>query len=527
MSKYADLVLINGNVITMSSSIQRAEAVAISGNKIVFVGGGDECRELIGSNTKVIDCRGMTILPGFIDAHNHLIHYGLKLNWIDLRNVLSIKDLKRLIREKVEKVGKGKWIFGHGWDQEKFDEKRYPSRYDLDEVSPENPVVLVRVCGHICVANTAALKIAGIDSSTISPKDGYIDKDSRGEPTGILREAAMDLVMLKAPRPSINDLADAAEKACSEALRNGLTTIHIVAAQPDEIKALQKLRREGRLHVRIILYVDRSILKCLRDSGIERGFGDSFLKINGVKLFMDGSLGARTAALREPYTDNPSISGILYDVDEVRELVKLAHEANLQVALHAIGDKAIEEAIKIFKELKDVGLMRHRIEHASVIPLELVDEALRLGLVLTTQPSFTISDFWVVDRLGVERAKSTYLIKTLIDKGIRVAGGSDCPVENMSPLYQIYSAVTRGRYEGVELYKYTGDECITVWDAIKLFTLNAAYAGFEEEVKGSIEPGKLADIVVLSGNPLSISPKEIKDIKVCMTIVDGNVKYLM
>jgi len=525
MSRYADLALINGNVISMSNSIHGAEAIAIIGNKIVFVGSNSECSKLIGSNTRVIDCKGMAILPGFIDVHNHLVDYGLKLNWLNLRNTFSINDLKKLVRDKIEEVGIGKWILGYGWDQEKFVEKRYPLRYDLDDVSPKNPVVLVRVCGHICVVNTAALEIAGIDSSIISSENSYIDRDSNGEPTGILREKAMDLVMLKVPKPSINDLVEAAEKACFEALRNGLTTIHVVAAQPDEIKAFQRLRREGRLHVRIVLYVDRSMLRCLRDLGIERGFGDLFLKINGVKLFMDGSFGARTAALREPYADDPSVSGILYNLDDVRENVKLAHKANLQVALHAIGDRAVIEAIRIFKELDNVNLMRHRIEHASLLPPEVVSEVLRLGLVLTIQPSFTVSDFWIVDRLGVERVKYVYLSNSLINRGVRIAGGSDCPVENMSPLYQIYSAVTRGRYEGLELYKYTGIECVSVLDAIKLFTLDAAYAGFEEEIKGSIEPGKLADIVVLSENPLTMDPERIKDIRVCITIVDGDVKY--
>ncbi|MEM2708021.1 MAG: amidohydrolase [Candidatus Methanomethylicia archaeon] len=515
----------NGNVITMSNFTQKAEAIAIIGNRIAFVGSNSKCREFIGSNTRVIDCKGMTILPGFIDVHNHLVSYGLKLDWIDLRNTFSINDLKKLVRKRIEEIGSGKWVFGYGWDQEKFSEKRYPLRYDLDEVSPENPVVLVRICSHICVVNTLALNIAGIDSNTISPKNGYIDRDSKGEPTGILMEEAMNLVMSKIPKPNINDLVTAIEKACFEAIRNGLTTIHVVSAQPDEIRAFQKLRREGKLHVRIILYVDQSMLKCLRELGIEYGFGDLFLKINGVKLFMDGSFGARTAALMEPYSDNPAVTGILCNVDDVKENVKLIHESNLQVALHAIGDRAVIEAIKIFKELNNVDLRRHRIEHASLLLPEVFSEVLRLGIVLTVQPSFTISDFWIVNRLGDERAKYVYPISSLISSGIKIAGGSDCPVENMSPLYQIYSAVTRGKYEGVKLYKYTESECVTVLDAIKLFTMNAAYAGFEEKIKGSIEPGKLADVIVLSENPLTTSPERIKDIKVCMTIIDGDIKY--
>ncbi len=241
MSRCADLILINGNVITISSSTQRAEAIAIIGNKIAFVGSNSKCIEFISSNTRVIDCRGMTILPGFIDVHNHFVSYGLKLNWIDFRNTFSISDLKKLIKKRIEEVGSGKWILGYGWDQEKFNEKQYPLRYDLDDVSPENPIILVRICGHTCVANTVALEIAGIDSSTISPKNGYIDRDLKGEPTGILMEEAMSLVMLRIPKPNINDLIAAIERACFEAIRNGLTTVHVVAAQPDEIRAFQQL----------------------------------------------------------------------------------------------------------------------------------------------------------------------------------------------------------------------------------------------------------------------------------------------
>lgn len=526
---YADLVLLNGNVITMDNRNPRAEAVAIRDGRIIFVGLSDEAKALIGERSKVIDLKGKTIVPGFIDTHIHLIGFGFSLMWIDLRDVSSISELKEKVREKVRETGEGRWILGRGWDQEKFVERRYPNRWDLDEVAPNNPIVLRRVCGHICVVNSKALEIANITRDTPDPEGGKIDRDERGEPTGILRERAMALIWEKIPSPSLEESLRAAELACKEAVKHGITTVHFVSATPEEFKLLQLLRQLGKLKLRVCLYMSGKALDHILSLGILRGFGDNFLKINGIKLLVDGSLGARTAALREPYADDPENRGILVmSYDELRSLIERVHCAGLQLAVHGIGDRAVELIINAVEEVLERNPRsnhRHRIEHASIIDLDLIKRMKKLGMVAAVQPRFIISDFWAVDRVGVHRAKWVYPLKTFMREGVYIGGGSDCPVDPLDPIYQIYSAVTRGKYEGIKLYKYTPEECLTPVEALKVFTINAAYLGFEEDVKGSISPGKLADLVILSDDITSICEENIKDVKVLATIVDGKIVH--
>jgi len=401
----ADLVVLNANIITMNDRQPRAEALAVKNGRIVYVGSSEEAGKYVGEGTRVIDAEGRTIAPGFIDTHIHLIGFGFSLMWIDLRDVTSIEELKRRVRERVKSTPVGKWIIGRGWDQEKFVEKRYPTRWDLDEVAPEHPVILRRVCGHICVVNSKALEIAGITRDTPDPEGGKIDRDESGEPTGILRERAMALVWDKIPPPTIDEALKAAEMACREALKHGLTSVHFVSATPEELRVLQLLRRKmGRLPIKISLYIRGDVLEHMVKLGVIRGFGDEYLKINGVKLLVDGSLGARTAALREPYRDdpvNPNNTGILVmSRDELYRAVKLAHEAGLQCAIHAIGDRAVEMVLDVVEQvLRELPREdhRHRIEHASVMSGELIERMARIGMVASVQPRFIISDFWAVD----------------------------------------------------------------------------------------------------------------------------------
>jgi len=529
---YADLVVLNGNVITMDDENPRAEAIAVKDGKIVFVGSSREVREFIGDKTQVIDLKGRTVVPGFIDTHIHLIGFGFSLMWIDLRDVTSIEELKRKVKQRAESTPEGKWILGRGWDQEKFVEKRYPNRWDLDEVAPSNPVMLRRVCGHICVVNSKALEIAGITKDTPDPDGGKIDRDENGEPTGILREKAMSLVWEKLPSPTLEESLKAAELACMEAVKHGITTVHFVSATPEEFKLLQLLKRMGKLNLRVCLYMGGKILDHVLSLGVMRGFGDDFLKINGIKLLVDGSLGARTAALREPYADdpkNPNNRGILVmPYDELKNLVEKVHSAGLQLAIHGIGDRAIELIINAVEEALNKNPRtnhRHRIEHASIIDLDLIRRMKKIGMVAAVQPRFIISDFWAVDRLGESRASWIYPLKTFMKEGVPIGGGSDCPVDPLDPIYQIYSAVTRGKYENIKLYSYTPEECLTPMEALKIFTIDAAYLGFEEDLKGSIVVGKLADLTVLSDDITSVPEEDIKNIRVLATIVNGEIVF--
>jgi hypothetical protein len=505
----------------MNPSQPRAQAIAIRDDKIAKVGTNEGIRPWIGKDTRVIDLRGRTVVPGFIDTHVHVMEFGRSLAWIDLRGVRSIREIQERLEKRVQETPKGRWIMGRGWDQERLAEGRYPTRWDLDDFSRENPVVFNRVCGHVCVTNSKALELTGITAETTPPPGGRIDKDPEtGEPTGILRENAMDLVWKAMPPPSEEELMEAATLACRKAVEAGLTSLHWIIYSPMEIRIIQKLCAQNKLPLRVYLVIPAELLNPLIDLGLCTGFGDSMVRIGGVKILADGSLGARTAALHEPYSDDPTTRGMmLYTREELNELVAKAHKAHLQLAIHAIGDQTIDVVLTALEKVLEEAPRkdhRHRIEHASVLNEALIQRLKKLGVIASIQPHFVISDFWVVDRVGPTRARWVYPFKTLLQEGILVTGGSDCPVEPISPLLGMYAAVAR---------ETLPEERITVDDALRVYTINAAYASFEENVKGSIEAGKLADLVVLSHDPRAIPSSKIKDIRVETTIVGGRVVY--
>jgi len=517
----ATLVLLNGKIYTFNPDKPKAQAVAVFEEKIVYVGENSEASKYIGPQTKVVDLKGKTVLPGFTDCHVHISGFGRSLFALNLRNVTSIAELKELVKEKAESLPQGAWIFGRGWDQEKFAEKRLPTRWDLDEVAPNNPVALFRVCGHICVVNTKALEKAGIGKDTLAPSGGKIDKDPKtGEPTGILRENAVELILKSFPKANEEEILRFCLAACRKAVEAGLTSIHWIIESPVEMRVIQQMRRQGRLPLRVYLFIPVEFLEKLEGLGLMQGFGDSTVKIGGIKILLDGSLGARTAALYEPYNDMPETKGMLiYSQEEFEKLILKAHKAGLQLAVHAIGDKAIDVVLKTFeKVLKEAPKVnhRHRIEHASVLNEKLIQQMKRLGVIASVQPHFIVSDFWVEDRLGKERARWVYPFKTLLKEGVVVCAGSDCPVEPISPLLGVWAAVAK---------QPNLEEKLTVEEALRLYTVNAAYAAFEEKLRGTIEEGKLADLVVLSEDPFEIEPENLKDIKVLMTIVGGQIVY--
>ncbi len=518
---WAEMVLFNGKVITMNPSQPRAQAVAVKDGEILAVGLDTEIKRLIGEKTKTFDLKGRTVLPGFIDTHIHVAGLGRSLAPINLRGINSIEELQTRLAEQVQKLPKGKWITGRGWDQDRFAEQRYPTRWDLDESSPDNPVVFTRVCGHMCVANSKALEIANIARQTVPPPWGQIDKDAEtGEPTGILRENAMNSVLDLVPSPSEEAFVDACGSACRKAAETGLTSVHWIIDSADEIRAINELHRRDELPVRVYILVPSELLEQLIGLGLCTGFGDAFVRIGSLKIFADGSLGARTAALRESYHDEPTTEGLMhYSQEELNALVIKAHTAGLQLAMHAIGDKttglvltALENALMEAPREDH----RHRIEHASVLDEDLISRMKRANVIASVQPHFVVSDFWVVDRVGVKRARWVYPFRSLVDEGITVTGGSDYPVEPMDPLLGIWAAVARGAFS---------EEQLTVDEALQLYTSNAAFASFEDSAKGSIERGKLADLVILSRDPHEVPPEDIRDIDVEMTISGGKVVY--
>jgi len=517
----ADLVLVNGNIITMNSKRLKAQAVAIKNSKFVAVGSNKQILSYVGKNTKKVDLEGKTVVPGFIDAHVHGASLGRVISQINLRNAKSLKEIQRKVKLRVKRAQRGEWIVGRGWDQDKLAERRYPSRFDLDQVAPDNPVFLLRVCGHLGVVNSRALKLAGITRLTKPPGGGRIDREPEtGEPTGILRENALNLIYDVLPEPKETNLTYTCLLACQRMVEEGITTAHWIISSVDELRVLQDLKKRGMLPLRVYILIPVEYLDHLVKLGLSTGFGDNRIKIGSVKILADGSLGARTAALKQPYSDASNTKGmLLYSQKQLEKLVKKTHEANLQLAIHVIGDRAVEVVLKILeKVLRETPKEnhRHRLEHVSVLNLRLMRKMKEMDVVASVQPHFIVSDVWIVDRLGKARARWAYAFKSLVKEGVVTMGGSDAPVELVSPILGVYAAVARKTFP---------EEQLTVDEALRLYTINAAYGSFEEHVKGSIETGKLADLVVLSKDPYKIAPEQIKDIKVEMTIVGGSIIY--
>ncbi len=517
----ADLVLINGNIITMNSKQPKARALAIKYDKFAAIGTDKHIFLCVGKSTKKIDLKGKTVVPGFIDTHVHALSFGQWLSQINLRDAKSIKEIRQKVKQWTKKTPRSRWIIGHGWDQDKLVEHRYPSRIDLDKAAPNHPVLLLRVCGHISVVNSKAIKLAGITKKIRSPKGGRIERDPKtGEPNGILRENAVNLVYNVLPEFSEENLMDACSLACQRMVEEGITSAHWIISSVNELRALQRLNDQNMLSLRIYTLIPVEYLDNLIELGLSTGFGSDKIKIGSVKILVDGSLGARTAALKKPYKDAPKTEGmLLYSQKQVEKFVKKAHAFDLQLAIHAIGDRTIEIVLKILEKVLENAPKndhRHRLEHVSVLNSGLIKKMKEIGVIASVQPHFLVSDFWIIDRLGQTRARWAYAFKSLLREGIITMGGSDFPVEPVSPVLGIYAAVARKKFT---------QERLNIDEALRLFTINAAYGSFEEDVKGSIEKGKLADLVVLSQDPYKAKPEQIKEIKVEMTIVGGKIVY--
>ena len=520
-----DSVFINGDVITMDPRRPRAEALAVRGAKILTVGSNGDTMSAVSVDTQVRDLKGLCIVPGMVDSHLHLVGYGMSLRSIDLRGVRSIDEIKGAVRERLQSSTPGELIRGMGWDQERLVERRYPNKWDLDEASPDNPVVLSRVCGHVICLSSKALELAGIDRNTPNPPGGEIQREQgSGEPTGILKEAG-DLVWEKLPRPSEEDYLLCADSACRELAMKGLTTVHFMSATWPEVKALHQLREEGRLPIRVRLYANVEDLEKIEEGLVN----DDVLKLCGVKVFMDGSLGGRTALLSEPYSDDSSTTGISVIIEErARSTFEQVHRAGLQLAVHSIGDEATRRALDMLDAILKTyppSDHRHRIEHASVLTPELMDKIKELNLVASVQPHFVISDFWAVSRVGSGRAGGVYAFKSLRQKGIVTPAGSDCPVEPPSPLLGIEAAVARGEREGIELGNLTPGEKLSPDEALQMYTEWGGYATHEEGKIGVLREGSFADFVGLSMDPLSCAPDELRSILVRLTVVGGRVVH--
>ncbi len=520
----ADLAILNAKVWTVNRGQPTAEAVAARGQRIIAMGSDAEVRKVIGRRTRVVDAGGRLVLPGFNDAHVHLLGGGFSLTGLDLRNAANEDEFVELLRDHVAGLPKGEWVTGGRWDHEAWPGRKRPTRWLIDPVTPENPVLLRRLDGHIAVANSLALKLAGVTRHTADPPGGVLKRDpDTGEPTGILIDGALALVGKQVAEPTPAQRLRAARAAVEHAAALGVTSVHPIGSA-EELRACERLRDEGHLTTRVYAV--------LHDASAAAGrvLNDPLLRTGAVKMFVDGSLGARSALLFEPYDDDPSTSGLFIHPDEegLYRATAEAHEAGLQIAMHAIGDRATHLALNALGhaiELNGRRDARHRVEHAQVCRPEDRERFGRLGVIASIQPSHCTDDMrWIERRLG-ERSRYAYPFRSLLDAGARVAIGTDWPVEPLDPLLTIHAAVTRQFAEGGPPGGWHPEERVTVAEAVEAYTVGSSNAEFQEHQKGAIEVGKLADMAVLSQDLFAIPPGEILNTKVEMTILGGRCIY--
>jgi len=527
---YADLVFLNGRIVTVDADDNVAEAVAIRGNLILLVGSTEEVSAFIGGDTEVVDLSGRTLLPGLIDSHMHPGSYGaFKVRGVQCGPDLeSIEELLGIIKEKADATPEGRWILGYTLDDVRLG--RYPTREELDGVTPKNPLYVGRRDGHIGVVNSLALEAGGITKDTPDPPHGKIDRDEAGEPTGVLRELAKDIVYSKIPGNTVEDYHAGLRIVNVEFLSLGLTTVHASMTTSDEFKALQRLKRDGELALRYCVHAsgrEDGVLEALIAAGIQTPFGDDWLKLTEIEWVFDTSTSGRTAAYYDPYVGEPDNYGILlYDQDDITDRVTRAHKAGLRVGLDGIGDRGIDRALDAIEAaLKEEPREdhRHRIEHCCYVPPKIQDRLLELKVIDASANGFLhdLGDAYRANR-GEAQMRWMWPHRTLIDRGIPAPAHSDCPVCTPNPWVGIYGLVTRKTSGGDVLYAGEG---ITPMEAIRAYTIDGAHSAWEEGIKGSVEPGKLADLIVVDRDPLTVPHDELKDVRVLMTVVDGKIVH--
>jgi predicted amidohydrolase YtcJ len=525
----ADLVILNAKVHTVDVTRPDAQAVAICGERIARVGTNDEVRRLAGAGTRTIDAGGRLLVPGFNDAHVHLVSGAEELVGVDLRPATDEQDFARRLGAYAARLPKGRWIQGGYWDHEAWPSRTLPTHALLDRVTPEHPVFVQRLDGHMGVANALAMKLAGITRDTKAPDGGTIVRDASGEPTGVFKDNATDLVTRAIPPDTLDETMDKARAALKHAASLGVTTIQDMTASATELRAYNALRASGELTARIYSIQNHGI-EGLVEAGIATGFGDDWIRIGGQKLFADGSMGSGTAAFFEPYTDDPSTRGLLIHTREALEkAIFAADAAGFQVIVHAIGDRAnamVLDALEKLQKERGPRDRRARIEHAQVVRDSDKVRFKTLGVIASIQPSHCIDDMrWAERRIGKERSRIAYDFKSFADVGARIAFGTDWFVEPLDPMLGLYAAVTRQYRDGTPAGGWFPEERITMAQAIEYYTLGSAYAEFADERKGSITEGKLADLVLLSKDLFSIPPREILETKPVLTIAGGRIVY--
>jgi predicted amidohydrolase YtcJ len=538
---HVDLILVHGKIWTENPRQPEAEAVAIQGNRIVEVGDSSSIQKLAGPKTRIIDLGGRRVVPGFNDAHVHFYMGGDGITSVQLHEAASPAEFRKRIAEFARTRPKGEWILNGNWDHERWTPARLPTHQLIDEVTSDNPVFVNRSDGHMCLANALAMKLAGIDKNTEDVPGGVIVRDADGNPTGIFKDAAKSLVERVEPHPSMEQILSAIKAAQAYATENGVTsvqdmgvfTVQGVNTMADVIRGYQILEKRGELEVRVSTHLPLVDWKRLASAGVMADFGSEKLQMGALKSFADGSLGSTTAWFYEPYSDAPTTSGIpspeLLHPEEMYAEMRSADRAGLQIAVHAIGDRAIRAILDMFEKLEmenGVSERRLRIEHAQHLSPADIPRFAKLHVVASMQPYHAIDDGrWADKRIGPERVKTTYAFRSLLDAGAVLAFGSDWFVAPMNPLAGIYAAVTRRTLDGKNPDGWVPQQKISVAEAVHAYTMGSAFASLEDGLKGSIEPGKLADLAVLSDDIFHMNPVEILNSKVNITIFDGKVIF--
>ncbi len=529
----ADLIIRNANIWTVDKSHPTAEAVAVLGDRIVAVGSSDAVEAWHGPHTRVIDASGKLLLPGFNDSHVHFVDGGLALDRAQLNDATSAAEFARRIGERARKTPKGEWVMGGDWDETKWDPAVMPTKELIDPLTPDTPVFVSRYDGHMALANSVALRLAGITSKTPDPPGGVIVRDAQGNPTGALKDAAMDYVDKVAPSLSHDQRLRAIQRALAHAASLGVTSVQHMNPEYADIAVYSELLERGELTTRVyaaplITGVDDQV-----KIGIRHAFGGPFLRIGALKGYADGSLGSGTAYFFEPFNNQPNNRGILSDamhpVSLMQDRMMRADAAGLQLCTHAIGDQGISIILDLYTEVvKAHGERdrRFRIEHAQHMAAKDFDRFARLHVIASMQPYHAIDDGrWAEGRIGHDRASRTYAFRTFLDHGVRLAFGTDWNVAPLNPMLGLYAATTRATLDGKNPNGWFPEQKLTVAEAVEAYTLGSAYAEFQENDKGSITPGKLADMVLLSDDIFHIDPAKIRDVSVVATWVGGKMVW--
>ena len=539
-----DKLFINGEIYSMKKEGEKFQSLGVKDGKITFLGTDEEAKNV--SSKELIDLKGKMMIPGMADAHLHLYAYCQNLTFVDLSKVHNINEMINLMKEKVKNVKKGDWVKGVNFDQSKWKENRFPTLEEMNSISKDNPVIIKRCCLHAVVANSKALEIAGIGKNYQAGSGGIVELDKNGMPNGILREQSTKVFddILPDPLKDIEVQKKIMQDVLNDMSSKGITTIHTYAAKiwqyNEDISIYKNFEKEEKLPLRVTVCIDELFEpEILTEEKLNNPYRK--VQLGAYKIFSDGSMGSRSAALKKPYSDDPQNSGfMLFTQEELNNKILTGYEHGLQPAIHAIGDRALDMTLAAIeytlKTTKEKGMtdeeqknrLPFRIIHVQMIDDDLLERMKKLPLVLDIQPIFLCTDLhWIEDRIGKERLKGSFALKTMEKAGLIQTGGSDCPVETYEPLKGIYAAVTRQDMEGYPTEGFLPEERLSVYEALCMYTKNVPYATGQESVLGTLEIGKFADLTVLEKNLFKIDKKEIKDVKVEQTYVAGNCVFMI